>query len=98
MLYLFSLNFLLSSCSLTYSYSNPPGSYIPSQFSGVRRCKWLGCREVFEDAVEAFKHIRDQHLKVQPVGEGKRKMEEEVAERKSEDVENGGKRVRQGNR
>eukprot|EP00092_Neocalanus_flemingeri_P040568 GFUD01044174.1.p1 GENE.GFUD01044174.1~~GFUD01044174.1.p1 ORF type:complete len:830 (+),score=281.23 GFUD01044174.1:100-2490(+) len=39
------------------------GSYIPSQFTGVKRCKWAGCKEVFEDAVEAFKHIRDKHLK-----------------------------------
>ena len=39
---------------------------MPSQFSGVKRCKWRGCKEVFEDAVEAFKHIRDQHLKPRP--------------------------------
>jgi len=39
------------------------GSYIPSQFTGVKRCKWADCQEIFEDAVEAFKHIRDTHLK-----------------------------------
>jgi len=39
------------------------GSYIPSQFTGIKRCKWTGCEEIFEDAVEAFKHIRDIHLK-----------------------------------
>jgi len=39
------------------------GSYIPSQFTGIKRCKWAGCEEIFEDAVEAFKHIRDIHLK-----------------------------------
>jgi len=39
------------------------GSYIPSQFQGIKRCKWTECNEVFEDAVEAFKHIRDIHLK-----------------------------------
>ena len=39
------------------------GSYIPTQYSGVRRCKFAACSEIFEDAVEAFKHIRDKHLK-----------------------------------
>jgi len=39
------------------------GSYIPSQYQGVKRCKWTECNEIFEDAVEAFKHIRDIHLK-----------------------------------
>merc|ERR1719234_870186 len=39
------------------------GSHVPSQFTGVRRCKWFRCRQPFEDAVEAFKHIRDAHLK-----------------------------------
>lgn len=39
------------------------GSHVPSQFTGVRRCKWAKCRQPFEDAVEAFKHIRDTHLK-----------------------------------
>merc|ERR1719300_451436 len=39
------------------------GTYIPNQFSGVKRCKWANCKVEFEDAVEAFKHIRDSHLK-----------------------------------
>jgi len=39
------------------------GSYIPSQFPGSKACKWLGCKVNFEDAVEAFKHIRDEHLR-----------------------------------
>jgi len=39
------------------------GSYIPTQYNGVRRCKFAACSEIFEDAVEAFKHIRDKHLK-----------------------------------
>ncbi len=41
------------------------GIYIPNQFSGVKKCKWMNCDEIFEDAVEAFKHIRDSHLKLQ---------------------------------
>jgi hypothetical protein len=33
------------------------GDLVPLQFSG-QTCKWANCSQTFEDAVEAFKHIR----------------------------------------
>ena len=38
------------------------GSFIPSQYPGVQRCKVAGCQGEFEDGLEAFMHIRDTNL------------------------------------
>ena len=38
------------------------GSHIPPQFQSRKKCKWSNCGETFEDAVDAFKHIKDAHL------------------------------------
>ena len=54
----------------------------------MKRCKWRGCGEVFEDAVEAFKHIRDCHLKLLQGGKRKgEEVEELVRKRKGEELE-----------
>ena len=39
------------------------GSYKPSPYTGVKKCKWANCSDIFEDAVDALKHIKDKHLK-----------------------------------
>jgi len=41
------------------------GSYKPMPYSGVKKCKWVNCNDIFEDAVDALKHIKDKHLKNQ---------------------------------
>jgi hypothetical protein len=38
------------------------GSFTPSHYPGVQRCKVVGCQGEFEDGLEAFMHIRDAHL------------------------------------
>ena len=45
----------------------------------MKQCKWRGCTQQFEDAVEAFKHIRDTHLKPRQAP-AKRRLEEVEAE------------------
>ena len=40
------------------------GSYKPLPYSGVKKCKWENCTEIFVDAVDALKHIKDTHLKL----------------------------------
>ena len=40
------------------------GSHRPQPYTGIKKCKWTDCSEIFEDAVEALKHIKDKHLKL----------------------------------
>ena len=54
------------------------GSYRPQPYKGIKKCKWTDCSEIFEDAVEALKHIKDKHLKL-----GKQKTANAIVKRKA---------------
>ena len=56
------------------------GNHKPTPFSAVKKCKWINCYEIFDDAVDAFKHIRDSHLKSVQSKQKKRKSETNLVE------------------
>ena len=61
------------------------GSYKPLPYSGIKKCKWKNCNEIYVDAVDALKHIKDTHLKTCP--KQKTKTNQQNLKRKVENAD-----------